>query len=180
MISFELMHTMVRLTSGRLEPHTDNQSSSLLLIQADWPNNRTRTHAASLSLNADRSLLESALYVFQCFTKSIRPAVRRSARIGAETLRLMIESQRNLEAFPGNNESFVHALKRITKSVQKEQQELDAAITSDINRSDHEMHTCVDSAIPPMSADCMDIYSIPPQQEPSNFESWLLTLGDQS
>jgi hypothetical protein len=92
----------------------------------------------------------------------------------------MFESQRNLEAFPGNNESFVHALKRITKSVQKEQQELDAAITSDIKRSDHEMHTFVDSAVPPMSADCMDIYSILPQQEPPNFESWLLTLGDQS
>ncbi|ORY25049.1 hypothetical protein BCR39DRAFT_545139 [Naematelia encephala] len=92
------------------------QSSFLVLIQRVW-------HLNGPEGLEDDPLLSSALSIFDGASHSIRPSIKRSALIGASTCRLLLECIRDRRKFLGMNESFVHALKRISHTVRRQQEQ---------------------------------------------------------
>lgn len=103
---FELMHILVRI--WRISQLTV-QSSALVLVQYLW-------HQEAIEVD-DGARLESCLALFQRYTTSIRPSIRRAARIGSTMLQSLMDTLRDIHLFPGRNESFVYALKRITNTI---------------------------------------------------------------
>ncbi|WWC70556.1 uncharacterized protein I206_104507 [Kwoniella pini CBS 10737] len=102
------------------------QSAVVVLVQNAW-------HVSDLSINnSDDELVLNVLSIFQNYQSSLRFQVRRAARIGARTIKLLVEAINDRRSFAGSHESFVHALKRISNTVKREeraQDQLESSLT---------------------------------------------------
>nr|XP_018262603.1 uncharacterized protein I303_05620 [Kwoniella dejecticola CBS 10117]OBR84761.1 hypothetical protein I303_05620 [Kwoniella dejecticola CBS 10117] len=103
------------------------QSAVVVLIQNAW-------HSTEMSTNnADDDLILNVLSIFEHYQVSLRLQVRRAARIGGRTIKLLIEAINDRRSFAGSHES------NTVKREERAQDQLDSALLlpqTDLNSSD--------------------------------------------
>ncbi|WRT67551.1 uncharacterized protein IL334_004523 [Kwoniella shivajii] len=89
------------------------QSAVVVLVQSSWYT------PESAKEHLEDELIRNVHHIFQHYAQSLRVQVRRAARIGARTIKLLIETVEDRRSFAGSHESFIHALKRIGDTVKR-------------------------------------------------------------